>query len=159
MAPSLPARPGQRARASPGSAVSRARAVPKSSARTASKKPSLASSMVFSTRTAWSIAWPETAPGVDAWAQLGYLGAVRAVVQRVLRAEVRAGGEVTGKIGPGLVALVGVKQGDTPAAARYVAEKIAHLRIFDDEVGRMERSLLDAGGEALVVSQFTLFGD
>jgi len=81
------------------------------------------------------------------------------VVQRVLRAEVRVGEEVTGRIGAGLVALVGVKQGDTAPAARYIAEKIAHLRIFDDASGRMELGALETGAAALVVSQFTLFGD
>lgn len=81
------------------------------------------------------------------------------MIQRVQRAEVRVGDEVVGRIGAGLVALVGVKTDDTPAAARYIAEKTAHLRIFDDEQGRMERSALDTGVEALVVSQFTLFGD
>jgi D-tyrosyl-tRNA(Tyr) deacylase len=81
------------------------------------------------------------------------------VVQRVSRAAVRVDDEVTGQIGKGLLVLLGVKQDDTPAAAQYTAEKIAGLRIFPDEQGRMDRSVLEAGGEVLVVSQFTLFGD
>jgi D-aminoacyl-tRNA deacylase len=81
------------------------------------------------------------------------------VIQRVLRAEVRVAGEVVGRIGPGLLALVGIKEGDGAEAARYLAEKTAHLRVFDDAEGRMDRSAVDAGAEALVVSQFTLYGD
>jgi D-tyrosyl-tRNA(Tyr) deacylase len=77
----------------------------------------------------------------------------------VAEARVKVDGEVVGEIGPGLLALVGVKQDDTPVAAQYIAEKIANLRVFDDEHGRMERSALDAGAGILVVSQFTLFGD
>jgi D-tyrosyl-tRNA(Tyr) deacylase len=72
---------------------------------------------------------------------------------------VRVDGRVVGEIGAGLVVLVGVKQDDTPAAARYIAEKTANLRVFDDEQGRMERSALEAGAGILVVSQFTLYGD
>jgi len=64
-----------------------------------------------------------------------------------------------GAIGPGLLVLVGVRQGDDAAAARWVAEKVATLRVFPDENGRMERSVAEAGGGALVVSQFTLYGD
>jgi D-aminoacyl-tRNA deacylase len=80
-------------------------------------------------------------------------------VQRVSSAEVRVDGGVVGAIGRGVLALVGVEQGDDGAAAQYIAEKIAHLRIFPDEFGRMDRSALDAGAEVLVVSQFTLYGD
>lgn len=71
----------------------------------------------------------------------------------------RVDGETVGAIGPGLVVLLGVKQEDTSAAAQYVAEKIANLRIFGDESGRMELSALDASQSVLVVSQFTLYGD
>jgi len=86
---------------------------------------------------------------------------MRAVVQRVSRAEVRVGGAVVGHIGPGLVVLLGIAREDTPAAARYLAEKIVHLRVFEDVDGRMDRSLVDLGSEAgiLCVSQFTLYGD
>jgi D-tyrosyl-tRNA(Tyr) deacylase len=84
---------------------------------------------------------------------------MRAVAQRVSRASVTVGGRVTGTIGPGLVILLGVGRGDAEADARYLAEKIAGLRVFEDEAGKMSRSLLDAGGGALVVSQFTLYGD
>ncbi len=84
---------------------------------------------------------------------------MRAVVQRVSRARVQVEGRVVGEIGAGIVVLLGVGREDTPAAAAYLAEKIAGLRIFDDEQGKMNRSLREAGGAALVISQFTLFGD
>jgi D-aminoacyl-tRNA deacylase len=84
---------------------------------------------------------------------------MRAVIQRVSRAEVRVGGKVVGQIGRGLVVLVAVGAGDSPEAAQALAEKIVHLRIFDNEAGRMDRSLLEAGGSVLAVSQFTLYGD
>ncbi len=84
---------------------------------------------------------------------------MRAVVQRVSRARVVVDGQVTGEIGAGLVVLLGVGRGDTSASAAYLAEKVAGLRIFDDEQGKMNRSLLEIGGAALVVSQFTLYGD
>jgi D-aminoacyl-tRNA deacylase len=84
---------------------------------------------------------------------------MRAVVQRVTEASVRVGGEVCGAIGPGLLVLLGVGRGDSEKEAEMLAEKIANLRIFDDEQGQMNRSLLDVGGAMLVVSQFTLFGD
>lgn len=80
-------------------------------------------------------------------------------MQRVRRASVTVGDEVVGEIGPGLLALVGVTHDDGPAQAEKLAGKLAHLRIFDDDAGVMNRSLLDAGGAALVVSQFTLYGD
>lgn len=84
---------------------------------------------------------------------------MRAVVQRVLRAAVTADQERLGEIGLGLVILLGVAQGDTDADAAWLANKIAVLRIFGDDQGRFNRSLLDVGGAALVVSQFTLYGD
>jgi D-tyrosyl-tRNA(Tyr) deacylase len=84
---------------------------------------------------------------------------VRAVVQRVRQASVTVDGETVGAIGPGLLALVGVTHDDDPAAAAKLAGKIAHLRVVDDDAGVMNRSVLDAGGEVLVVSQFTLYGD
>jgi D-tyrosyl-tRNA(Tyr) deacylase len=84
---------------------------------------------------------------------------MRAVVQRVSRARVLVEGRVTGEIGAGVLVLLGVGRNDTGEAAAYLAEKIAHLRIFDDDAGKMNRSLLDCGGAALVVSQFTLYGD
>jgi D-tyrosyl-tRNA(Tyr) deacylase len=86
-------------------------------------------------------------------------GAVRALIQRVTEAAVRVGDEVVGAIGPGLCVLVGVTHDDTPAQAVALAEKVWHLRILDDDAGTMNRSLAEAGGEVLVVSQFTLYGD
>lgn len=68
-------------------------------------------------------------------------------------------GRITGRIGPGFVVLLGVTHGDSRAEADWVASKIAGLRVFDDEAGKMNRSLADVGGELLVVSQFTLYGD
>jgi len=84
---------------------------------------------------------------------------MRAVVQRVSRAEVRVEGRIVGAIGRGLLVLVGIAREDTPETGKVLAEKIANLRIFDDEQGRMNRSLLEAGGGVLCVSQFTLYGD
>jgi D-aminoacyl-tRNA deacylase len=84
---------------------------------------------------------------------------MRAVVQRVSEASVEMDDAVVGQIGPGLAVLVGVKERDTEADARYLAEKTAHLRVFADEEGRMNRSVLERGGGILVVSQFTLYGD
>jgi D-aminoacyl-tRNA deacylase len=84
---------------------------------------------------------------------------VRAVVSRVAWARVVADGEPTGEIGPGLLVLVGVTHGDTDADAAWLAAKVTGLRVFDDDQGRMNRSLADVGGGALVVSQFTLYGD
>ena len=80
-------------------------------------------------------------------------------MQRVSEARVRVDGEVVGEIGPGLCVLVGVTHTDDDAVARKVAEKLWHLRIFDDADGVMNRSVADAGGQILVVSQFTLYGD
>jgi D-tyrosyl-tRNA(Tyr) deacylase len=84
---------------------------------------------------------------------------VRAVIQRVTRASVRVDVRVAGEIGAGLLVLLGVGRSDNPESAAYLAEKIANLRIFSDEAGKMNLSLLDNGGSALVVSQFTLYGD
>jgi len=84
---------------------------------------------------------------------------MRAVVQRVSQARVLVDGRVTGEIGPGLVVLVAVGHGDGPATAVAMAEKIVNLRIFNDESGKMNRSLLDTRGAILAVSQFTLYGD
>jgi D-tyrosyl-tRNA(Tyr) deacylase len=84
---------------------------------------------------------------------------MRAVVQRVKRAEVRVGAEVVGRIGFGFVILLGVGKEDTEAAAEALAEKVANLRVFDDAEGKMNRSLIETGGQALCVSQFTLYGD
>jgi len=84
---------------------------------------------------------------------------MRAVVQRVARAQVTVGEELVGAISRGLLVLVGVGLTDTERDGEYLAEKTANLRIFEDEMGKMNRSLLEIGGEALVVSQFTLWGD
>jgi D-aminoacyl-tRNA deacylase len=84
---------------------------------------------------------------------------MRAVVQRVSRAKVTVEGRITGEIGAGLMVLLGVGREDSPAVAASLAEKVANLRIFEDEQGKMNRSLLGVKGAALVVSQFTLYGD
>lgn len=84
---------------------------------------------------------------------------MRAVVQRVTSAKVTVGERTTGEIGPGLLVLVGVEQGDGPHDVQYIASKIRDLRIFPDDAGKMNRSVLDCGGSVLVVSQFTLSGD
>lgn len=84
---------------------------------------------------------------------------MRAVVQRVTAGQVTVDGQVLGRIGPGLVVLVGVGQGDGEAEAAWLASKVAGLRILADDEGRFNRSLLETGGAALVVSQFTLYGD
>ena len=84
---------------------------------------------------------------------------MRAVAQRVSRASVTVDGRVTGEIGPGLVISLGVGREDTSRVAAFMAEKLANLRIFEDDQGKMNRSLLDVKGAALVVSQFTLYGD
>jgi D-tyrosyl-tRNA(Tyr) deacylase len=84
---------------------------------------------------------------------------VRAVVQRVSEARVLVGGERVAEIGRGLVVLLGVARGDSEAEAERLAGKVARLRIFEDEAGKFDRSLLDVSGEALVVSQFTLIAD
>jgi D-aminoacyl-tRNA deacylase len=84
---------------------------------------------------------------------------MRAVLQRVREARVEANGAVTGAIGIGLLVLLGVSRNDSKDDADYLAEKIAGLRIFADEQGRMNRSVVEIGGAVLVVSQFTLYGD
>jgi D-aminoacyl-tRNA deacylase len=84
---------------------------------------------------------------------------MKAVVQRVAGARVRVGEEVTGEIGPGLCVLLGVARGDDTAQARRLAERVARLRIFENEDGRFDSSVLDTAGEALVMSQFTLIAD
>ena len=84
---------------------------------------------------------------------------MRAVVQRVSRASVTVAGEITGQVETGLLVLLGVGQDDSEADADYLAEKIAGLRIFEDDAGKMNRSVMEAGGAVLAVSQFTLFGD
>ncbi len=84
---------------------------------------------------------------------------MRAVVQRVSRASVRVDSKTVGQIGNGLVVLVGVAAWDTPQAAKYLAEKVASLRIFPDAEGKMNLSVTDSQGAILAISQFTLFGD
>jgi D-tyrosyl-tRNA(Tyr) deacylase len=84
---------------------------------------------------------------------------MRAVVQRVSRARVTVDGRVTGEIANGLVILLGVGHEDSPAVATAMAEKIANLRVFEDDQQKMNRSLLNVNGSALVISQFTLYGD
>lgn len=84
---------------------------------------------------------------------------MQCIVQRVTEASVVVGGQVVGSIGPGLLALVGIAHGDDDAAVAWMAHKVAALRIFADEAGRFDRSLVDVGGSLLSVSQFTLLGD
>ena len=84
---------------------------------------------------------------------------MRCVVQRVSEASVAVNGETVGAVGPGLMVLIGVSTEDTDADLKYMTEKVPNLRIFDDENGVMNRSVLDVGGEILAVSQFTLYGD
>jgi D-tyrosyl-tRNA(Tyr) deacylase len=84
---------------------------------------------------------------------------VRALIQRVTEASVRVGDEIVGSIGTGLLVLVGVTHTDDDATAARLAAKVANLRVFDDDAGAMNRSLVEVGGAALVVSQFTLYGD
>jgi D-aminoacyl-tRNA deacylase len=84
---------------------------------------------------------------------------MRAVIQRVTRAQVTIGDRITGRIESGLVVLLGVARDDTKANADYLASKIVALRIFDDDAGKMNLSVKDVGGGLLVVSQFTLYGD
>ncbi len=84
---------------------------------------------------------------------------MRAVIQRVSRAQVSVNGQICGKIGRGLLLLLGVGQADTQADAVYLAEKIAGLRIFEDDGGKMNLSVVDVKGAVLAVSQFTLYGD
>lgn len=84
---------------------------------------------------------------------------MRAVIQRVERASVSVEGEIRGQIGAGFLVLIGVEEGDGDADFKYIADKVPNLRVFEDEQGKMNRSLLDVGGEVLAVSQFTLLGD
>jgi D-tyrosyl-tRNA(Tyr) deacylase len=84
---------------------------------------------------------------------------MRIVVQRSKEASVTVGGEVVGQIEHGLVLLVGITHTDTEAEVEFVAEKVANLRIFEDEEGKMNRSVLETGGQILSISQFTLYGD
>lgn len=84
---------------------------------------------------------------------------MRAVIQRVTRASVEVDGAIVGKIGPGLLVLLGVAREDGESDAHYIADKILGLRIFPDDEGKMNRSLADCGGSVLLVSQFTLLGD
>jgi D-tyrosyl-tRNA(Tyr) deacylase len=84
---------------------------------------------------------------------------MRALIQRVSRASVTVGGEVVGEIGPGLCVFVGVTHSDDEAVAAKLAERVWRLRVFDDEAGFMNVPVAEAGGEVLVVSQFTLYGD
>jgi D-aminoacyl-tRNA deacylase len=84
---------------------------------------------------------------------------MRAVVQRVRRAEVRVKGQVVGRIGPGMLVLLGIAREDTPETGRGMAEKIVRLRIFDDPEGRMNLDVREASGSVLAVSEFTLYGD
>ena len=84
---------------------------------------------------------------------------MRAVVQRVLEAQVRVGDRVPGRIGPGLLVYLGVAEGDSYEDVQYVADKLVGLRCFEDEAGKMNRSVQDVGGQVLLVSQFTVCGD
>jgi len=84
---------------------------------------------------------------------------LRAVVQRAISSKVVTAGEICGQIGPGLMVLLGIKRGDTEKDAEYMMDKVINLRIFSDREGKMNRSLIDFGGEILLVSQFTLYGD
>lgn len=84
---------------------------------------------------------------------------MRAVIQRVTKASVAVEGQTIGAIGPGLVVLLGVEEGDNDKDLGYIADKVPNLRIFEDSAGKMNRSLLDIKGSLLVISQFTLMGD
>ena len=84
---------------------------------------------------------------------------MRAVIQRVERASVSVENEIRGQIGAGFLVLIGVEEGDGDADFKYIADKVPNLRVFEDDQGKMNRSLMDVGGELLAVSQFTLLGD
>jgi len=84
---------------------------------------------------------------------------MRLVLQRVNHAQVKVGDKPVGRIGKGLAVLLGIRSGDGEKDAKYLAEKVAHLRVFEDESGKFNLSVMDVSGEVLVVSQFTLYGD
>ena len=84
---------------------------------------------------------------------------MRAVIQRVEEASVSVEGEIRGQVGAGFLVLIGVEEGDGDADFKYIADKVPNLRVFEDDQGKMNRSLMDVGGEVLAVSQFTLLGD
>jgi D-tyrosyl-tRNA(Tyr) deacylase len=84
---------------------------------------------------------------------------MRVLLQRVTEAHVTVAGATVGNIGPGLLVLLGVEQSDTPHDAAYLANKVVDMRIFNDENGKMNRNIAEAGGSILVISQFTLYGD
>lgn len=84
---------------------------------------------------------------------------MRTVVQRVSKAQVSIEGDVKGVIGKGLVILLGIRREDTTKELQWLVDKVVHLRIFEDESGKMNKSLTDIGGEMLIISQFTLYGD
>lgn len=84
---------------------------------------------------------------------------MRVVIQRVKQARVEVDGRISGSIGPGLLLLLGIARTDSETDARYLVEKVLHLRIFPDDEGKMNRDISEAGGSLLVVSQFTLYGD
>lgn len=84
---------------------------------------------------------------------------MRAVIQRVEKASVSVEGEIRGQVGAGFLVLIGVEEGDGDADFKYIADKVPNLRVFEDDQGKMNRSLMDVGGELLAVSQFTLLGD
>jgi D-tyrosyl-tRNA(Tyr) deacylase len=84
---------------------------------------------------------------------------MRSVVQRVTGARVEVDADIVGEIGPGFLVLVGIRVDDTEADCDYIADKIANLRVFEDDAGKLNLSLVDTGGSALIVSQFTLYGD
>ena len=84
---------------------------------------------------------------------------MRAVLQRVKNAAVTVDGEIVGKIGPGLLVLIGIHKDDTLREIEWMTDKIINLRVFETEEGKLDKSLLDTGGELLLVSQFTLYGD
>ncbi|MEN6424421.1 MAG: D-aminoacyl-tRNA deacylase [Phycisphaerales bacterium] len=84
---------------------------------------------------------------------------MRAVIQRVIEAKVEVEGKIVGRVGPGLLVYLGVGKGDSEVDVRFMAEKLANLRIFSDDAGKMNRSVIDIGGGVLLISNFTLHGD
>jgi len=101
----------------------------------------------------------ERVPGIKDSTEHEKEDPMKAVIQRVTESAVRIGEETVGRIGPGLVVLLGVGKSDGPADADWLADKICHLRVFEDQGGKMNRSLHASHGEMLIVSQFTLYGD